>query len=98
MWTLRRMYVSYFENSRQISWRNLEHINFMTNCYCELAKINESRTYYVLFGYVRSIALQMANLNKAKRKEKVELVNKLFSNQILNCFRLFTAVVSRVNS
>lgn len=68
MWTLRRMYVAYFENSKQISWRNLEHINFMTNCYCELSKINESRSYYVLFGYVRSIALQMANLNKSKRK------------------------------
>lgn len=52
----------------------------------------------MLFGYVRSIALQMANLNKAKRKEKVELIGKLYSNQVLNCFRLFTAVVSRVNS
>lgn len=26
------------------------------------------------------------------------MINKLYSNQILNCFRLFTAVVSRVNS
>ena len=98
MWTLRRVYVAYFENSRQVSWRNLEHVNFMINCFCELVKINEERTYYVIFGYVRSIALQMANLNKTKRKEKIELTNKLYSNQILNCFKLFTAVVSRVNS
>lgn len=70
----------------------------MINCFCELAKINESRTYYVLFGYIRSIALQMANLNKSKRKQKVELTNKLYSNQIINCFKLFTAVVARVNS
>lgn len=98
MWALRRIYVSYFENSKQVSWRNLEHVNFMINCFCELVKINESRSYYVLFGYIRSIALQMANLNKAKRKEKVDLINKLYSNQLLNCFRLFTATVSRVNS
>jgi hypothetical protein len=98
MWGLRRIYVAYFENSKQVSWRNLEHVNFMINCFCELAKINESRTYYVLFGYIRSIALQMANLNKAKRKEKVDIINKLYSNQVLNCFRLFTALVSRVNS
>ncbi len=98
MWSLRRIYVSYFENCKQVSWRNLEHVNFMINCFCELAKVNESRTYYVLFGYIRSIALQMANLNKTKRKLKVELINKLYSNQILNCFRLLTAVVSRVNS
>jgi hypothetical protein len=98
MWTLRRIYVAYFENCKQVSWRNLEHVNFMINCFCELTKVNESRTYYVLFGYIRSIALQMANLNKTKRRQKVELINKLYSNQILNCFKLLTAVVSRVNS
>lgn len=40
----------------------------------------------------------MTNLNKTKRRQKVELINKLYSNQILNCFKLLTAVVSRVNS
>ena len=40
MWGLRRMYVCYFENCKQVSWRNLEHINFMINSLCEVVKIN----------------------------------------------------------
>ena len=47
---------------------------------------------------MRSIALQLDKLNKAKRKEKVDLINKLFSNQILNSIKLFTAVISRVDA
>lgn len=34
MWALRRMYVTYFANCKQVSWRNFEHINFMNNSFC----------------------------------------------------------------
>ena len=40
LWALRRVYVGYFEHCGQVSWRTLEHINFMGNCFCELANIN----------------------------------------------------------
>lgn len=70
----------------------------MINSFCEIIRINPNRAYYVMFGYLRSIALQLDKLNKSKRKEKIDLTNKLFSNQILNCFKLFTAVISRVDS
>ncbi len=46
----------------------MEHINFMINCFCEFVKLNDGRAYYVLFGYIRSIALQLDKLNKAKKK------------------------------
>ena len=34
MWGLRRFYVGFFEHCGQVTWRNLEHINFMSNCFC----------------------------------------------------------------
>ena len=40
MWGIRRMYVSYFENCKQVSWRNFEHINFMNNSFTEILKFN----------------------------------------------------------
>lgn len=70
----------------------------MINSFCEIIKFNTERGYYVLFGYLRSISLELDKLNKSKRKEKSELIKKLFSNQILNCFKLFMAIVSRVDS
>lgn len=70
----------------------------MVNSLCEVVRINTERSYYVLFGYLRSIALELDKLHKSKRKERVDQTAKLFSNQILNCFKLFTALVSRVDS
>lgn len=68
MWILRRLYVGYFENCKQVSWKNYEHINFMINSFCEFLKINPERAYYVLFGYLRSISLLLDKLNKSKKK------------------------------
>ena len=34
IWLMRRIYVGYFEHCGQITWRNLEHVNFMGNCFC----------------------------------------------------------------
>lgn len=70
----------------------------MINSLCEIVKVNTERAYYVLFGYLRSISLEIDKLHKSKRKERVEQASKLFSNQILNSFKLFTALVTRVNS
>lgn len=95
IWSLRRLYVGFFEHCGQVSWRTLEHINFMGNCFCELARIDPERTYYVLFGYIRSIAMQMQGLNNAKGKQKVELISKLYSQQMLQVLRLLGKVMGQ---
>ena len=50
----------------------------------------------MLFGYLRSIALEIDKYYKVKRKEKMDLLVKLYGNQILGCLRVFVAVVSRL--
>lgn len=70
IWGLRRMYVGYFENCGQVTWRTLEHINFMGNCFCEVLRLNPAKAYYVLFGYIRTIAMQIQSLNNCKGKQK----------------------------
>jgi hypothetical protein len=67
----------------------------MGNCFCELARINPGHTYYVLFGYIRSIAMQMQALNNAKGKQKVELISKLYSQQMLQVLRLMGRAVGQ---
>lgn len=69
----------------------------MSNCFCEFVKINPSRSYYVLFGYLRSLALQLGSLNTLKGKLKADLITKLYSQQTLQIIKLLSQVVSRVS-
>ena len=48
-----------------------------------------------MFGYIRSLAMQMQGLNTKKGKEKRELISKLYSQQMLQVFRLFGQVVGK---
>ena len=93
IWVLRRIYVGYFQHCGQVTFRTLEHINFMSNCFCELTKISPDRAYYVLFGYVRALAVQMQALNNSKGKEKKQLVCKLYSQQMLQVLKLLAQAV-----
>lgn len=68
----------------------------MVNCFCELAQFNQTRSYYVLFGYLRSIAVQLSTLNTLKGKNKMELVVKLYSQQTLQILRLYGQLVGLV--
>lgn len=95
MWGLRRLYVGFFEHCGQVNWRNIEHINFMVNCFCEIVKIYPERAYYVLFGYVRTIAVQIQSLNSKKSREKIELSTKLYSQQMLQILRLLVHAVGK---
>ena len=67
----------------------------MGNCFCELAKVNTEKVYYVMFGYIRSLAMQMQGLNNKKGKEKRELISKLYSQQMLQIFRLLGQVIGK---
>ena len=68
----------------------------MSNCFCEFVKINPSRSYYVLFGYLRSLALQLGSLNSLKGKFKADLITKLYSQQTLQILKQLAQVVGRV--
>lgn len=60
-----------------------------------MTRIDPERTYYVMFGYIRAIAMQMQALNNAKGKQKVELIGKLYSQQMLQVLRLLGKVVGQ---
>lgn len=53
------------------------------------------RAYYVLFGYVRTLAVQVQSLNGMKGKQKAELATKLYSQQMIQIFRLLVQVVGK---
>jgi hypothetical protein len=95
IWAMRRIYVGYFEHCGQVTWRTLEHINFMANCFTELAAIHPEKAYYVLFGYIRALAMQVQALNNSKGKEKQALTSKLYSQQTLQVLRLLAQVIGR---
>ncbi len=65
---------------------------------CELLKLNESRTYYVIFSYIRSVCLKIDQFYKSKRQEKKEVCAKLYSFQILNTIRFFVGVATKIAS
>ena len=67
----------------------------MGNCFCEVIRLNPPKAYYVLFGYIRTIAMQIQSLNSCKGKEKREFTSKLYSMQILQAFRLLGQAVGK---
>ena len=48
-----------------------------------------------MFGYIRSLAMQMQGLNSKKGKEKKDLMSKLYSQQMLQVFRLLGQVIGK---
>ena len=66
----------------------------MGNCFSELTRIRPAQAYYVLFGYVRALAMQIQALNSAKGKDKRALISKLYSQQMIQVFRLVGQVVA----
>jgi hypothetical protein len=58
-------------------------------------KIKPERAYYVLFGYVRTLAVQVQSLNGMKGKQKGELATKLYSQQMIQIFRLLVQVLGK---
>lgn len=104
-WLLRRMYVRFVENAKHVTWRNYEYLNLMINCYCEMCRTRPDIAYFVVFGYIRMMAVQIekalkesVNLCVIQKTKKKELMKKLYSFEILNCLRLLTAVVTRVST
>jgi hypothetical protein len=67
----------------------------MGNCFCELTRINPERAYYVLFGYLRSLAQQLHSLHSLKGKQKGELITKLYSQQSIQGLRLLGQAVGK---
>ena len=49
----------------------------------------------MMFGYIRSLAMQMQGLNTKKGKEKQEHISKLYSQQMLQIFRLLGQVIGK---
>ena len=47
----------------------------------------------MLFGYVRALAMQLQSLNNTKGKQKQELISKLYSQQMIQVFRLIGQLV-----
>lgn len=63
-WLLRRAYVSFVENAKHVNWRNYEYLNLMINCFCELCRSCPSTAYFVVFGYLRMLAVQLEKATK----------------------------------
>lgn len=65
----------------------------MGNCFSELTRVRSSQAYYVLFGYIRTLAMQIQSLNNVKGKEKQGLIAKLYSQQVIQVYRLLGQVI-----
>lgn len=63
-WVLRRCYLHFFENCKQVTWRSFESINLMVNTFCELCRISPEVAYFVAFGNLRLILMEIDKTNK----------------------------------
>lgn len=72
-WLLRRCYINYIENAKQVTWRNYEYLNLMMNCYVELCRERPEIAYFVIFSAIRQLAMQIDKT----LKESVKIVYNL---------------------
>lgn len=85
------------ENCKQVSWRSFESINLMINSFCELCRVCPDIAYFVAFGNLRLIIMQIDKTNKESKHKRKELIKKLYSFQILNCLKLLSSIITRVD-
>eukprot|EP01016_Furgasonia_blochmanni_P040031 TRINITY_DN505_c0_g1_i19.p1 TRINITY_DN505_c0_g1~~TRINITY_DN505_c0_g1_i19.p1 ORF type:complete len:355 (+),score=87.28 TRINITY_DN505_c0_g1_i19:66-1130(+) len=89
---LKRSYVLFVKHTKYITYRNMELIIFMTNCYIELLSINIDTSYFMAFGFIRQLAL---HLKKGLEEKSKETIHNIYNATFLNSIKLWVKAIQR---
>ncbi|KAG7153729.1 nucleolar complex protein 2 homolog [Homarus americanus] len=93
-WALKRLYLSYVQNSRFTSPSTWGLIDFMRISLVELYSLDQVRAYKHAFVYIRQMAFHLRNAITLKKKERVQLV---YNWQYIHCLHLWADLLAKTH-
>ncbi|KAG0716011.1 Nucleolar complex protein 2 [Chionoecetes opilio] len=93
-WVLKRLYLSYVQNSRFTSPSTWGLIDFMRLSLVELYALDQVLAYKHAFVYIRQMAFHLRNAIMVKKKERIQLV---YNWQYIHCIHLWAELLSKTH-
>ncbi|XP_045619881.2 nucleolar complex protein 2 homolog isoform X1 [Procambarus clarkii] len=93
-WVLKRLYLSYVQNSRFTSPSTWGLIDFMRISLVELYSLDQVLAYKHAFVYIRQMAFHLRNAITIKKKERVQLV---YNWQYIHCLHLWADLLAKTH-
>ncbi|XP_047472777.1 nucleolar complex protein 2 homolog [Penaeus chinensis] len=91
---LRRMYISFVQNSKFTSRNTWGLIDFMRMSLVELYALDHSVAYKHAFVYIRQMAIHLRNAITTKTKERVQMV---YNWQYIHCLTFWGEMLSKTH-
>ncbi|MPC17800.1 Nucleolar complex protein 2 [Portunus trituberculatus] len=93
-WVLKRLYLTYVQNSRFTSPSTWGLIDFMRLSLVELYALDQVLAYKHAFVYIRQMAFHLRNAIMVKKKERIQLV---YNWQYIHCIHLWAELLSKTH-
>lgn len=93
-WVLKRLYLTYVQNSRFTSPSTWGLIDFMRLSLVELYALDQVLAYKHAFVYIRQMAFHLRNAILVKKKERIQLV---YNWQYVHCLHLWAELLSKTH-
>jgi len=91
-WVLKRLYLSYVQNSRFTSPGTWGLIDFMRMSLIELYSLDQAVAYRHAFIYIRQMAFHLRNAIMSQKKERIQLV---YNWQYIHCLHLWSELLCK---
>jgi len=93
-WVLKRLYLSYVQNSRFTSPGTWGLIDFMRMSLVELYSLDQAVAYRHAFIYIRQMAFHLRNAIMSQKKERMQLV---YNWQYIHCLHLWSELLCKTH-
>ncbi|CAL4091138.1 unnamed protein product [Meganyctiphanes norvegica] len=93
-WVLKRLYLSYVQNSRFTSPGTWGLIDFMRMSLVELYTLDQAVAYRHAFIYIRQMAFHLRNAIMSQKKERIQLV---YNWQYIHCLHLWSELLCKTH-
>lgn len=93
-WALKRLYLTYVQNSRFTSPSTWGLIDFMRISLVELYSMDQVLAYKHAFIYIRQMAFHLRNAITVKKKERIQLV---YNWQYIHCLHMWADLLAKTH-
>lgn len=92
---LKRAYLSFSANVKEVTWRTYDSVAFLINGLAEIFSVDSEISYTITFGLLKSLAEKIKKLQTENNKLKM---TKVYNFKVLNTFRFISQLVILISA